>query len=225
MTITFRAGDEPATSRREYWQHVAVTALGPLDVLVNGEIDSADRLVVGELGTVRVGQLSAHQSGGARRMARHIRQEDPDFCKIDILARGGGAVVQDGREAVLRPGDFTFVDLSRPAHWRMSPMQIVAVSFPRALLPLRPNDLTRMTGTTISGDRGAGALVSSLALRLPDCLDDPEVAAGNRLGTAVLDLLIAGMAARLDVGGDRPARDTAACPAAANPRVGRTTPR
>lgn len=146
MTITFRAGDEPATSRREYWQHVAVTALGPLDVLVNGEIDSADRLVVGELGTVRVGQLSAHQSGGARRMARHIRQEDPDFCKIDILARGGGAVVQDGREAVLRPGDFTFVDLSRPAHWRMSPMQIVAVSFPRALLPLRPNDLTRMTG-------------------------------------------------------------------------------
>jgi AraC-like DNA-binding protein len=29
-------------------------------------------------------------------------------------------VEQDGRQALLRPGDLTFVDLSRPVHWTMS---------------------------------------------------------------------------------------------------------
>ncbi len=142
--------------------------------------------------------MSAYQPGGARRTAKHIRQDDPDYCKIDILARGEGVVVQDGREASLRRGDFVSVDLSRPADWRMSAMRIVAVSFPRTLLPLRPDDLARLTGVTIPGDRGVGALISTLALQLPGLFDEPGVAAGTRFGTAVLDLLTAGLAARLD---------------------------
>ncbi len=77
-------------------------------------------------------------------------------------------------------------------------MQVVSVSFPRALLPLRRDDLDRVSAVTIPGDRGTGSLISSLALQLPGHLDDPGVEHGTRLGTAVLDLLTAGIAARLD---------------------------
>jgi AraC-like DNA-binding protein len=196
VTSTFRAADVPATSRNDYWNHVAMTAVGVMDLRVTSEVDVRDQLLVGELGAVRVGKMSTYQEGGARRTAKLIRQDDPDFCKIDILARGQGVVAQDRREALLRPGDLVFVDLSKPADWRMSAMEIVAVSFPRTLLPLRPDDLSRLTGVSIPGDRGTASLISSLALQLPEHLD--YAGAGTRLGTAVLDLLTAGMAARLD---------------------------
>jgi AraC-like DNA-binding protein len=70
--------------------------------------------------------------------------------------------------------------------------------FPRSLVPLRRDELARLTAVPVAGDRGGGALISSLALRLPDHLDEYDDAEGVRLGTAVLDLLAAGMAARLD---------------------------
>jgi AraC-like DNA-binding protein len=196
--VAFNAADEPATSRRDYWQHVVGTAMGPVDLRVAGTVDVHDRLVLGELGAVRVGVLSAAQPGGASRAAKHIRDSDPDFCKIDILVHGHGMVAQDGREAVLRPGDFTLVDLSRPAYWTMSAIRIVAVVFPRSLVPLRQDELARLTAVPVGGDRGAGALISSLALQLPEHLDEYDDTEGVRLGTAVLDLLGAGMAARLD---------------------------
>jgi AraC-binding-like domain len=109
-----------------------------------------------------------------------------------------GLVAQDGRQAALAPGDLTLVDLSRPARWRMSAMRVVAVVFPRALLPLRPGEVAGLTAVRFPGDEGTGALVSSLARQLVRRLDDWAVADGARLGTAVLDLLTVALAARLD---------------------------
>lgn len=204
MSTTYRAADVPATSRKDYWNHVTVATLGQVGLRVTGDIDVRDHLVVGEMGVVRVGMLSAHQPGGAELTANSIRHQDADVCKIDILAHGQGVVAQNGREAHLQPGDLTFVDLTRPTVWRMSEMQVVSVSFPRTLLPLRRDDLGRLAAVTIPGDRGTGALISSLALQLPGHLREPGVEHGTRLGTAVLDLLTAGIAARLDRDGAVP---------------------
>jgi AraC-like DNA-binding protein len=80
----------------------------------------------------------------------------------------------------------------------------VAVVFPRALLPLHADELARLTGVRIPGDRGLGALISSLARQLPHRLDDCCPAEQARLGTAVLDLITAALAARLDRGSQVP---------------------
>jgi AraC-like DNA-binding protein len=53
-------------------------------------------------------------------------------------------------------------------------------------------------------DGGAGALVSSLARQLPRYLDDCGAGDGARLGTAVLDLLTAALAAQLGRGDQVP---------------------
>ena len=196
-TATFRASAEPEASRREYWQHVVSTAM-PVDLQIRGDIGDGDSLVVGDLGAIRVGALEASYAGGASRRAKHIRRADPDVCKIDVVARGHGVVEQDGREAVLRSGDLTFVDLSRPGDWRMSPARLVAIVFPRALLPLRRDEVDRLTAVTIPGARGTGAVVSSLAGDLVRHMADAEPGEAVRLGTAVLDLFTAALAGRLD---------------------------
>jgi hypothetical protein len=120
---------------------VVTTAIGPLDLRIHGELDGRDRFVVGDVGTVRVGALTASSEGGASRTRKHVRRSDPDLCKVDVLARGHGVVEQGGNEARLRPGDLALVDLARPAYWTMSPSLIVAIVFPRTLLPLRSEEV------------------------------------------------------------------------------------
>jgi AraC-like DNA-binding protein len=81
---------------------------------------------------------------------------------------------------------------------------MVAVSFPRSMLRLPVDELTRFTGVRFAGDRGPAALISALARQLPRHLDECRAADGARLGTAVLDLLSAALAASTDTGGQLP---------------------
>ena len=198
MKAEFRAGDEPVRTRREYWQHLAGQALGALDLRVTGEIDGTDRIVAGSVGAVHIGELTAHHPGGAVRTSRHVRRTASELFKIDIPVDGGGVVDQDGRQAVLRPGDFAFVDLSRPARWAMAPQRVIAVLFPLRLLPLRADQVRRLTATVIPGDHGSGALVPALAARMVGHLGEYGPAEAARLGGAMLDLIGAALAGRLD---------------------------
>jgi AraC-like DNA-binding protein len=198
MSVVLHATAAPLTSRTDYWQHVLEDTFGPADLRVGGRLDSGDQLRVGDAGAVRVIELSISSRNEAERAQTHIRQLDRELYKIAVHARGHGVVEQDGRQAWLAPGDVIFADLSRPCRWAYSSAQFVSVSFPRALLPLRPDQLTRLTGVRIPGDRGLGALISTLARQLPELLDDCGAAEQARLGTAVVDLVTAALAARLD---------------------------
>ncbi|MCO1660918.1 helix-turn-helix domain-containing protein [Pseudonocardia humida] len=199
MAMSILAGDEPAISRREYWQHVASAALGALDLRVVGDITATDRIVAGQLGAVRVGAVSSRWPGGAVRTARHVRRSASDLCKIDIPVDGSGVVAQDGREAVLRPGDFALVDLSRPARWAMSTRRVIAVVFPRTLLPLPSDQLRQVTAVAVGGDRGGAALVSSVAAQLVQRMGEYEPAEAVRLGTVAVDLLACALSPLVDV--------------------------
>jgi AraC-like DNA-binding protein len=205
MSRLLRADDVPATSRVDYWRHVVDEALGPLDLRLPSGPDLRDELLIGDAGAIRVAQLSTPTAGGASRTAKHIRQSDLELCTIDVLAWGRAVVAQDGRQAVLTPGDFALVDLSRPVQWATPAMRTVAVVFPRTLLPLRPGEVADLTAVRFPGDQGTGALVSSLARQLPRRVDDWGEVDGPRLGGAVLDLFTVALAARLDRGEQVPA--------------------
>jgi AraC-like DNA-binding protein len=198
MRVQFRAGDEPATSRHEYWQHVAGQALGAVELRAAGDIHPADRIVAGSVGAVRVGELTARYPGGAARTPAHARRTPSELCKIDLPVDGGGVVEQDGRQAVLRPGDFALADLSRAARWQMSAQHVIAVVFPVGLLGLRPDEVRRVSATAIPGDRGSGALVSSLAVQLVGHLGQYGPTEAARLGTAMMDLIGTALSGPLD---------------------------
>jgi len=203
VSATFRIADAPSVSRKDYWHHVVTSALGPLDLRIESSLDADDELTLGAVGGVRVGVLDAG-AAEVRRAPRHIKQSDPDMCKVDVLVDGAGVIQQDDREAALRPGDLTLVDLARPATWAMERSHVIAIVFPRALLPLRSDELAMLTAVKVPGRQGLGALASAMAMRMPEHLDDRDGGStlawsvGARLGTAVLDLLAVAFAERLD---------------------------
>src|SRR5207249_3045900 len=76
-------------------------------------------------------------------------------------------LLQDGRTARLRPGEFTIYDFTRPYELAYdSGVQLAVFSFPREMLAL-PGDLVgRLTAVPIRTDAGTGALTAPLLRRL-----------------------------------------------------------
>jgi AraC-like DNA-binding protein len=128
------------------------------------------------------------------------RAANPEQLKIHVMVRGHALWAQGDRQATLAPGDFTLVDMSRPCRIadRDEVHECVAVKFPRAALPLRDDDLARVTAIRISGRDGLGASIASLARHLARHLQGYGPTDGARLATALLDLLIVALAERLD---------------------------
>jgi AraC-like DNA-binding protein len=205
MSVLLRADDVPVNSRIEYVREVVGAALGPLEVRTGDGNEVPDQVRAADLGAVRVGELSASRPGGADRRRRHIQVLDADLCKVDVVTQGEIIVEQDGRQARLHAGDFAFVDLSRPAHWTNGwSTRVVAIAFPRKLLPIRPDDVAGLTAVGLSSDHGPDALFSSTARELARQVDHLDPAAGARVGTAALDLLTVALAGRLDRHGELP---------------------
>jgi AraC-like DNA-binding protein len=207
MTVVFQASDdEPISSRFEQWRHVVDETFGPAHLRPPSRTNVPEQLVVGDVGAVRVSELRiayptpSSDRCQAARTPRLIRQADsnPERYRVDLLVRGQLVVEQAGREAALGPGDFTVVDWSRPARWATATERAVSLLFPQALLPLPQDEVGRLSGVRIPGDHGAGALFSSFTRQVVAHLDDYGAADGARLGTTMVDLLTAALAARLD---------------------------
>ncbi|HEY7429851.1 MAG TPA: helix-turn-helix domain-containing protein [Streptosporangiaceae bacterium] len=196
MTIVYRTQDEPAASRLDRWREVVERTPIPLAGRPADAQGFRGEIHAGTLGAVRVEDVTV-PGGECFRTPALIRQSDPGYYTVDVIAHGQTRVEQDGRQAHLAPGDLTFLDSSRPVRYAHPRVRHVAVMFPRTLLPLPAAAAARLTAVHIRGDEGMGALVSSLALKMPEHLDGYPAADGARLGTAVVDLLSALLAARL----------------------------
>jgi AraC-like DNA-binding protein len=205
MSVLVRATDVSVASRPEYLHEGLRAVLGPLNIRTDEGNELPDQVRAADLGALHVGELWASRPGGADRTRHHIQRMEADLVKVDVVAQGEVDIEQDGRQARLHAGDYAFVDLARPAHWtNSSSVRVLAIAFPRQLLPLRTDDTTKLTAVGLNADDGPGALFSSTARQLARHLDHFDVASGVRVGTATLDLLTVALAGRLDRGGGLP---------------------
>jgi AraC-like DNA-binding protein len=197
--VLIRVEDEPPRTRLDYFRHVLADTIVPFDVRIDADGDFRAQILTGRVGTVHVTRVSGPPVS-AVRTPRLIRSSDPELFKIAVQIRGRTVFTQDDREAALAPGDFTLEDLSRPCRLtdRDDEHGVLAVIFPRTLLPLRRQELERLTSVAISGRDGLGAPISSLARHMARHLERYEPTEGGRLAAALMDLLIVALAERLE---------------------------
>src|SRR5262249_5573297 len=150
----------PPAEQFDGWREAVSKTFVPLEVAAR-----TDRAFGGALASQPIGQVQLSQvSGGPVQVARTprtIRQNDPEFYKVSMQVRGYCVLEQDGREAALTPGDFAIYDTTRPYKLTYDQdFRTLVVMLPRALLSLKPDDMTGLTARRISGRRGIGALIS-----------------------------------------------------------------
>lgn len=119
-----------------------------------------------------------------------IARDDRAFFKVSLMLSGSGLLIQDGREAILRPGDLAVYDTSRPYSLEFGEeFRTMVVMFPRELLSLSSESMGEVTAVRISGSEGVGAVVAPFLTQLDAHLDELSGPTGSRLMRSALDLV------------------------------------
>jgi AraC-like DNA-binding protein len=159
-----------------------------------------------DLGPLRLIELVTPE-GECFRDARRVRDADEELWQIDLMTRGRARIEQGRGIADLRPTDLVLIDPARPVRFASTASTHVTILVPRRELRLRPGDAARLAGVRIKGDRGPGALVSSLARSMARSLTGFRAGEADRSAAAVIELISVALDAQL--GNARPGADEA----------------
>jgi AraC family transcriptional regulator, positive regulator of tynA and feaB len=187
---TFSTAELPPHRRLEYWNDMTGIAFTPL---VTDPVDR--RAFVGRLTRTQVGQIRLAEARSEPAIVRHSRQHvarTRDALFMLCLQLDGVSVNrQQGREAVLRYGDFHLLDSSRPYEVSFEqPNRMLVLSVPHPELARRMPNPESLVGIAMSGRSGVSGLLSSLLCNFwQQRRTGDETFLSPRFGEAILDLV------------------------------------
>ena len=126
----------------------------------------------------------------AVRTRRAIALRDVSYYKVGLLTKGSCRLSQQGREALLRPGDLAIYDCRRPYTMDFGERHEMSfLMFPSDRLRLPPAAVDQVLVTPVSSDDCTGSLVAPFLGRLVANLEQSRGPMNCRLADNVLDLL------------------------------------
>jgi AraC family transcriptional regulator, positive regulator of tynA and feaB len=187
---TFSTAELPPHRRLEYWNDLTGSAFTPL---VTEPVDR--RAFVGRLTRTKVGDIRLAEARSEPAIVRHSRQHvarTRDALFMLCLQLDGVSVNrQQGREAVLRYGDFHLLDSSRPYEVSFQqPNRMLVLSVPHPELARRMPNPESLVGIAMSGRSGVSGLLSSLLCNFwQQRRTGDETFLSPRFSEAILDLV------------------------------------
>lgn len=166
MSFVFSTAELPAEERLPALHEAVSRAFLPLSVTPIGR----DGAVAPFDGTMMArdfdGLTVARFTGSsvtASRSARHIGASTSDDYLIALHVKGVACARQDGRQVILKPGDLTLLDSTRPYSMELlnaGPFEHFAYGVPRAALEGRATGLQRAVAIAVTAGSDAGGLAS-----------------------------------------------------------------
>jgi AraC-like DNA-binding protein len=179
--------------RRAFWTDMVCDVFVQLecDTPPNTDFDGSIRSE--RLATLEISEVRS-QAQRVLRTPRQIAKASEDYFLVSIQTEGRGAVRQDGREALLAPGDFALYDSTRPYELLFDgAFAQTVLMLPGAQLRHAMQHTEAITASTVSGREGAGHLL----INMIDCLrrDAPALRAESAAAVAdsVGHILVAGL--------------------------------
>jgi len=152
------------------------------------------RIMIRELGALAISGLSTStppdQLIHVTRSASDIRKDPRDYFMLWLMLDGQIGLAQNGRSALMHPGDLFVYDQSRPFALDFGPhTRALMVTIPRALVTRRLPRADQLGGRRIAANSNLGPLAGSLITQLYRVEHAPEDAV-HRLGASALDILV-----------------------------------
>ncbi|MGW1027151.1 AraC-like ligand-binding domain-containing protein [Streptomyces sp. NPDC002577] len=179
----------PVHHRRAHWREALARTFGAVDMTVPDEVCS------GTIRTTPLGRLQAVTVEGdclsALRTRRLVAQSNADeYVVVKQLDRGAALLEQDGREALLGPGDVFIYDLARPVRLNLSQsFRTKALRVPRDVLGLSESDVVHITASPLGPDTPLGGLLSPFLAGLVDNAGTYPPRTSELMARNVVDLL------------------------------------
>jgi AraC-like DNA-binding protein len=192
-----------AAHRVEYWREMISSSFVALDCEVPESTRFSGSLSNGALRDIQVSSVVAGAQSVSRTMAR-IRQNPEDFFLLSFQLRGNGRVVQSGRDALLRPGDFALYDSTRPYGLIFdADFEQIVLRLPRALMAHRLMGLDRITAVPFRSQEASASLAFDFVTKLSREFDHLAPAVQAVFHQALIDILTATLAQRLGANAPR----------------------
>jgi AraC-like DNA-binding protein len=187
---TFSTAELPPHRRLEYWNDLTGSAFTPL---VTDPVDR--RAFVGRLTRTQVGEIRMAEARSDPAIVRHSRQHvarsREAIFMLCLQLDGVSINRQQGRESVLRYGDFHLLDSSRPyeVSFQQSNRMLV-LSIPHPDLARRMPNPESLVAIPMSGRNGVAGLLSSLLCNFwQQRRTGDETFLSPRFSEAILDLV------------------------------------
>lgn len=160
----------------------------PLQVTSDRPDPFFGRIRSAEADEIHVSEVSASKHV-VERTPELIARADRNYFKLSLQLSGTGLLIQEGREAVLRPGDLAVYDTHRPYTLVFDDdFRTMVVMFPKHLIGLPPELVSQLTAVRFDGATGVGGIVVPFLGQLVANLDQLSGATGARLAHSALDL-------------------------------------
>ncbi|MFB7470757.1 helix-turn-helix domain-containing protein [Kitasatospora sp. NPDC056184] len=178
-----------ASDRAEAWHEAVSHTFMPMTVRFLEEVPSPGTLVSHRLGPVRISRIQAGPQM-VTRGRRMIAAGGPPSLILSLQERGTALKEQDGRESLVRPGEFSLTDSSRAFRKKIDEdFTFTSFHFPRAELDVPEKALRGLTATAFSRAEGSAALLATYLTRLAREAAGLEEGVGRRAAATALDLL------------------------------------
>lgn len=189
MQGVFSTYDVERSARAAYWSDLVCDIFVRLDCRFSSARSFNATMRYGSLSWLRVAGAESDAIEGVRSRRQISKGYEDDFL-VSIQTKGKTLVCQDGREALLGPGDFALYDSERPYRLEMSEgTQIVCLQFPRAQLISRLGATKAYVAQAIHGQSGIRDIFLQLARSLPQRLSEINACEAQVVADYALDLL------------------------------------
>lgn len=139
--------------------------------------------------------MDAHS---AERTPALLSVDDTRIYGIELQIEGSSVIEQDGVRSVLRPGDYTLYDSTRPFNRFFDErVRIFVLRFPQNMVSLPSHTMRSITATRLGADEGIGVVVSPFMKNIADNMDELTGWAGTRVMHSLIDLVGAALAEKI----------------------------
>jgi AraC-like DNA-binding protein len=190
MGIVLTTDDLQPNEREAFWRHVMSDTFAPVTIREMAEGDVAGSIRGHFVGRLLVTDV---QSTGQdiRRTPRLIHSADNAFFQVAIVADGVGRLEQDGRQAVLQPGDCVLYENTRPFQWLFdSDWDVSVFSLPSDAVRLSDNERRLISARRLDGSAGLTGVVSRFLLDLARHSEDLPAEQSERVLAHASDLVV-----------------------------------
>ncbi|MCX6464944.1 MAG: helix-turn-helix domain-containing protein [Pseudonocardiales bacterium] len=177
------------TDRLDVWRDLIREHFVALDIHADRRGSFAGAVRCHELGHLKVASVVSGPQG-CRRTPGLARRDADVYLQVGLVAAGAARVAQDGREAVLRPGDFAVYETDRPFHWALQgEWELLVFTWPRSGIALADTASQQLTARTLTGRDGLGAIVGRMLRDLVVAPPELSAAGAVRLADEVAELV------------------------------------
>ncbi|MFC9625336.1 hypothetical protein ACFTXM_37025 [Streptomyces sp. NPDC056930] len=186
MPIVLSTAPLSAADRAERWHEAVSGTFMPMDVNLLEKEPSPGTIVSSQLGALHISRVQAGPQV-VMRNKRHISRDDRKSLIVSLQQQGTATKEQDGRESVIRPGEFSISDSSRLFRIKLEgEFAFTSFHFPREDLHVRDEDLQALTATTFTSEEGSAALVATFLARMAREAEGFDDGVGRRVAATAL---------------------------------------